>query len=466
LNNSLEPLTLRPRQLVTEPSNSIALGGGHYLRRVANAWAVKSPRPDEVVGLEYATAYIRDHFADRIPKPLVISAYRKVGRSMCIAAAADYLKAELRVYAPAGRDDVALARSVIAGPDPNVPEPNGPTLIVIIGVDSLLGQRAQIQGFWELLEAASPDECRSFFGLSPHATPYFILCAGPQPPPINRERIGVLDLLGYTTTEKQRILSVLAAGAGLSIPLSEQHTFLNSYSRDEPGLQAIVRLLELAQAGAASEATMSLVRHHFGPARPALFDQYRNVMPGVCFSAVSTPSGGAELIVEAARSEIPGLRVLGSAGPVMVESAHIGLTAVNALLPSGQRLCTPDTGGVVVNFQGCAHWKKEGSSAGLPVALSLMSLVTGRQLPERFAASGEVTLTGRVLGVAKVPDKVLAWERNGITRSILPRANQEDLRVVSAQLSATHQVNFVGTLAEAFSWCGLLAVRDENSPSR
>jgi hypothetical protein len=448
---------------VTEPNNTITLGSGYFLRRVSTAWALREPCPEPTVGLEYASASVRDHFSVPAAKPLLISAHRKVGKSRCIAAAAEFLKASVHVYAPAGRDEIALARSAVAGPDPNAPAADGPILIVIIGVDGLLGQRAHLQGFWEMLEEANPGECRAFFGLPPGATPHFILCAGPQPPPLNRERIGVLNLIGYTTDEKQQILSGLADATGFKMTRGQQDELLRAYSRSEPGLQTIVRLLELARAEAPTELTMGFARRHLGSPPPALFDQYRKLTPGVCLSAAYTPAGGTELIVECARSALPGLLVVGSAGPVMVESVQIALTAVNTMLPSSQRLCTPGTGGVVVNFQGCANWKKEGPSAGLPIALSLMSLASGRALPENFAATGEVSLTGRVHGVSKVPNKVLVWERNGVTRSLLPHANRGDLDVLSA-LSATHQADFVGTLAEAFSACGLSADVHQEQP--
>jgi ATP-dependent Lon protease len=328
-------------------------------------------------------------------------------------------------------------------------------LIVIIGVDALLGQRARMQGFWEILEAAHPAECRAFFGLPPTATPYFILCAGPQPPPINSERIGQLKLAGYTSDEKRRILGLLATSSGLCISPEEQERLVHAYARDEPGLQSIVRLINAAAAEKSGEVTMAFARRHLGPASQSLFDQYREPMPGVCLAAAYTPSGGAEMVVEAARSEMPGLRVLGSAGPTMVESAHLALTTVNALLPASERLCRSGSGGVVVNFQGQANWKKDGSSAGLAVALSLMSLATERPLPPGLAATGEVSLTGRVLGVSKVPEKVLLWERNGVTRSLIPRANQQDLSALSSDLNATHQAHLVHNLADAFALCGL-----------
>jgi ATP-dependent Lon protease len=140
----------------------------------------------------------------------------------------------------------------------------------------------------------------------------------------------------------------------------------------------------------------------------------------------------------------------------MVESVHIGLAAVNVLLPSSQRLCGRGTGGVVVNFQGSAKWKKEGSSAGLAVALSLVSLAVARPLPKNLAASGEISLTGRVHPVSKVADKVLVWERNGVTRSVLPTGNREDSSMLSARLDATHRTDAVSTLAEACFICGLL----------
>jgi ATP-dependent Lon protease len=151
--------------------------------------------------------------------------------------------------------------------------------------------------------------------------------------------------------------------------------------------------------------------------------------PGVATGLAWTEAGGEVLYVEA--SLLPGahnLRLTGQLGDVMRESAktaqsflwsHANLLGVN---PSEFRKA-----GVHLHVPAGAV-PKDGPSAGVAMVASLASLYTGKPLPSDIAMTGEITLTGLVLPIGGVKEKVLAARRAGMRRVLLPKDNEKDLR--------------------------------------
>jgi ATP-dependent Lon protease len=92
---------------------------------------------------------------------------------------------------------------------------------------------------------------------------------------------------------------------------------------------------------------------------------------------------------------------------------------------------------------------KDGPSAGITLATALVSLLTGRPIRPRLAMTGEITLSGRVLPVGGIKEKVLAAHRAGITTLVLPRQNEKALlEDVPADVRASLTVHLVSTVAE------------------
>jgi ATP-dependent Lon protease len=92
---------------------------------------------------------------------------------------------------------------------------------------------------------------------------------------------------------------------------------------------------------------------------------------------------------------------------------------------------------------------KDGPSAGITLATALVSLLTGQAVHPRLAMTGEITLTGRVLPVGGIKEKVLAAHRAGITTVILPRQNEKALlEDVPAEVRASLAIHLVSTVAE------------------
>jgi ATP-dependent Lon protease len=161
-------------------------------------------------------------------------------------------------------------------------------------------------------------------------------------------------------------------------------------------------------------------------------EEARKVMPpGVATGLAWTEAGGDVLYIEA--SLLPGtrgLKLTGQLGEVMKESATIARSLMVAQAPRfGIDPLTVRRTGVHVHVPAGAV-PKDGPSAGVAMVTALASLFTNTPARSDTAMTGEVTLTGLVLPIGGVKEKVLAARRAGITRVVLPKANEKDLRDV------------------------------------
>jgi ATP-dependent Lon protease len=155
----------------------------------------------------------------------------------------------------------------------------------------------------------------------------------------------------------------------------------------------------------------------------------RTAVPGVATGLAVTGAGGDVLFVEASASEgEPGLQVTGQLGDVMKESAQIALSWVRSNRASAAVGISADdlAKRFHVHFPAGAV-PKDGPSAGITMTTALVSLLTGRPVRREVAMTGEVTLSGRVLPIGGVKQKVLAAHRFGVTEVILPFRNGPDL---------------------------------------
>ena len=166
-----------------------------------------------------------------------------------------------------------------------------------------------------------------------------------------------------------------------------------------------------------------------GPEKFSLDRLRRELAPGVAQGLAWTPSGGDVLYVEATLlPQGKGLTLTGQLGDVMQESvraARSHLWSHAAELGIDPRVFRES--GVHVHVPAGAI-PKDGPSAGITTATALTSLYTGRAVRRDTAMTGEITLTGLVLPVGGVKEKVLAARRAGIRRVVLPAENRKDLR--------------------------------------
>ncbi|WP_431990942.1 endopeptidase La [Streptomyces albogriseolus] len=164
----------------------------------------------------------------------------------------------------------------------------------------------------------------------------------------------------------------------------------------------------------------------------------RTAVPGVATGLAVTGAGGDVLYVEASLADpetgAAGLTLTGQLGDVMKESAQIALSFLRS---HGAELELPvgdlKDRGVHIHFPAGAV-PKDGPSAGVTMTTALASLLSGRLVRTDVAMTGEVSLTGRVLPIGGVKQKLLAAHRAGVTTVIIPKRNEPDLDDVPAQV--------------------------------
>ncbi|WP_314172046.1 endopeptidase La [Streptomyces winkii] len=166
----------------------------------------------------------------------------------------------------------------------------------------------------------------------------------------------------------------------------------------------------------------------------------RTAVPGVATGLAVTGAGGDVLFVEASLADPEtggsGLTLTGQLGDVMKESAHIALSYLRS---RGAELELPvgdlKERGIHLHVPAGAV-PKDGPSAGITMTTALASLLSGRQVRTDVAMTGEVSLTGRVLPIGGVKQKLLAAHRAGVTTVVIPKRNEPDLDDVPEEVLA------------------------------
>ncbi|MFW6084889.1 MAG: S16 family serine protease [Gemmatimonadota bacterium] len=178
---------------------------------------------------------------------------------------------------------------------------------------------------------------------------------------------------------------------------------------------------------------------------------------GVVTGMYYTPAGGDIMLVEC--SVTPGrddFVLTGQLGDVMKESARAALTYARTHAPElGIELDPEDKQGVHIHVPAGAV-PKEGPSAGIAMATAVVSALSERPAAHDLAMTGEMTLTGRVLPIGGVKEKVLGAQRAGITRIIVPEKNRGDVEELAESIREAAEFHFVETFDEVLE----LALRD------
>jgi ATP-dependent Lon protease len=190
--------------------------------------------------------------------------------------------------------------------------------------------------------------------------------------------------------------------------------------------------------------------------RPRFFAEVadRTAVPGVATGLAVTGAGGDVLFVEATSMDDggdAGLTVTGQLGDVMKESAHIALSYVRSKAATlGIDASALEKKRFHVHFPAGAV-PKDGPSAGITMTTALVSLLTQRPVRNEVGMTGEVTLSGRVLPIGGVKQKVLAAHRAGLTEVILPARNAADIDDVPEKVRDEMTFHFVDTVDKVFA---------------
>jgi ATP-dependent Lon protease len=305
-----------------------------------------------------------------------------------------------------------------------------------------------------LLEALDPEQNFSFtdhyldvpFDLS-HVL--FITTANtlsPIPPAL-LDRMEVIPLSGYTEEEKEKIAFQFLIphqkeenglkDHGLSFASETIYKIIREYTR-EAGVRNLEREIAALCRKVAKEVAMgnrpkeivdeSMVEELLGPRKFFREVAQEKDRIGVATGLAWTENGGDILFIETSMMKgDKGLILTGSLGEVMKESAQAALSYIRA---NASSLQVPEN--FYQEFDLHIHipagaTPKDGPSAGITIATAVLSLLKGKPVPHEIAMTGELTLSGRVLPVGGIKEKILAARRAGVKTVILPKKNEENL---------------------------------------
>jgi len=328
-----------------------------------------------------------------------------------------------------------------------------------------------------LLEVHNPEENHSFsdhyieaeFDLS---NVLFICTANTEAnvPHVLRDRMEIIRLPGYSELEKVHIAEqflipkeIKAHGLGrrrIRFTRPGLRRIVREYT-EEVGVRNLQREIaavcrKLARAAAEGRkdltrrVTPSVVGHHLGPPRHVRKPVDEEETVGVATGLAYTPYGGVVIAVEGAvRPGRSRLTLTGQLGNVMKESARAAVTYTR--MHAGRLGIAPD---FHLKHELHIHvpegaMPKDGPSAGITMAVALISALSGRPVRRRIGLTGEITLNGRVLPIGGLKEKLLAAKREGLAGVILPEANEREMKKMPADLKRGIELTFISHVSAA-----------------
>jgi ATP-dependent Lon protease len=285
------------------------------------------------------------------------------------------------------------------------------------------------------------------------------------------DRLEVIRLSGYTEEEKVQIAEMHIipkllekhglTGKQLKLPAPTLRKIIQEYTR-EAGVRALERSLATVCRKVATQIvkrTESSVRvapqqaaKYLGPPKVLREAESRGPQVGIVTGLAWTETGGETLLIEV--NTMPGkgrLQLTGQLGDVMKESAQAAFSYIRS---HAQSL------GIDPGFQ--EKWDihihipegaipKDGPSAGIGMALALISAISKKPVRANLAMTGEITLRGRVLAVGGLKEKVLAALRAGVKTVLLPRGNEKDLDEIPEYVRSKLELKPVAHLDEVLA---------------
>jgi ATP-dependent Lon protease len=305
------------------------------------------------------------------------------------------------------------------------------------------------------------------------------------------DRMEIVEFAGYTEREKQEIARKYliprqfsengVSPEQLTITDDALSVVITSYTR-ESGVRQLEREIgrlarKVARKIAAKEVERITIERDMVDdllGRPKVHPEKkaREDEVGVATGMYYTPTGGDIMFVEASTMRGKGELVLtGQLGDVMKESARAAWTYARSHAAALQITDEMFDRDIHIHVPAGAI-PKDGPSAGVTMASAVVSALSGRSVRHDIAMTGEITLLGRVLPIGGVKEKVLGAVRAGITRIILPKANEPDLEDLPKEVRDKIEVFLVQELGEVLSFTlrgatfreGRLLFGDEKNP--
>ncbi len=301
---------------------------------------------------------------------------------------------------------------------------------------------------------------------------FFITTANSEheiPGPLH-DRMEIVRLSGYTSYEKEHIAKLFLiprqmketglTAKNISFEASGIHTIIQRYTR-EAGVRdldrqianvcrKVARKVVEDSSKKAAKIDANAVQELLGPHEYSDLRADDAAQPGVSVGLAWTWAGGDVLHIETSPMKGKGVLTLtGQLGDVMKESAHAAYTYLRS---HAKQLRIP----LDFNRKLDLHIHvpegaipKDGPSAGVAMAVSMVSALRNAPPAERLAMTGEITLRGRVLPVGGIKEKLLAAHRAGIRTVILPKENEKDLVDIPAEIKQDLKIALVTEVDEA-----------------
>ncbi len=333
-----------------------------------------------------------------------------------------------------------------------------------------------------LLEVLDPEQNHSFvdnyldvpFDLS---NVMFILTANllDDIPSALRDRMEIIEFSGYTEEEKAHIAmkfliprQMREKGLSGCPPVFTEAALdkiIREYTR-EAGIRSLERKIaeicrKIAKQVVRGEekekcdvitVTRQLVEQYLGGKKYHFEVIEEKNRIGVTTGLVKTTSGGDIIFVEAAKMRgKKELIITGSLGDVMRESAQAALSYIRSnSAPLGMPEDFFERHDIHIHVPSGAV-QKDGPSAGITISMALISLLTRRPARRDVAMSGEITLTGRILPVGGIKEKILAAKRAKVKTVLLPARNKVDVEELPAEVRKDIEIELIDTIDDAMN---------------
>lgn len=289
-----------------------------------------------------------------------------------------------------------------------------------------------------------------------------------------RDRMEIIQLPGYTETEKAQIARRYLVHRQLDtnglteeqVDISDAaiHALIGDYTREagvrnlEREIGSVFRHVAMKIAEGNTEKTRieeTALHDILGPKKFENEIAMRNSIPGVVTGLAWTPVGGDILFIEASRASGKGKLILtGQLGDVMKESVQAALTLIKTRHQQlGIDIDLIDKSDIHVHVPAGAI-PKDGPSAGVAMFMALASLLTNRAVPNEIAMTGEISLRGLVLPVGGIKEKVVAAMRAGIKTVMLPARNKREYEEIPEEARNKLQFIWLETVDDALNAAG------------